>query len=145
MLLLPSLLLMLGGAPAFAHSPASASSESRSGEIDKLASQLQLDAAASARLHQTFDKYRALLAPLRRDDWQTRRALRQELGRSQPDDHKLRTLTDQLTSDRQRMRSIAEQRAGELKQELTPAQYAQLVLSRHELGRRGRRMHEPRR
>jgi Spy/CpxP family protein refolding chaperone len=133
------LLLLLGGAPAFAQTVAPSQAEARQQivdrELDQLTAKLGLDAAGAARFRQTFARYQSQLAPLRQEQFQTRRALKDELAKPQPDASRLQQLTDTLSSNRQRMESIEAQRRAELKQELTPQQYAQLVVSRREVMR----------
>jgi Spy/CpxP family protein refolding chaperone len=134
------LMLLLGGSPvvAFAHQ-GGPSPEVRqqivSQEIDQLAQKLGLDAAGSARFKGTFARYQSELRPLHKDAFETRRALKQELASAQPNQGKVVQLTDQLTSDRDQMRSIQQRRMAELKSQLTPTQYAQLLLSRREVAR----------
>jgi Spy/CpxP family protein refolding chaperone len=149
------LMMLLASAPAFAQTSAAESGPDARAEqrqqlldnrVDMLAGKLGLDAAATATLRQTLVRYGAQAAPLRKDSWQTRRALEEELAKPQPDAARVTQLTDQLSSDRQKMMSIEAQRQAELKQQLTPVQYAQLVMSRHAMGRgghHGMRGHHP--
>jgi hypothetical protein len=57
-------------------------------------------------------------------------ALQQELAAAQPDPNRLTQLSNQLTSGRQQVEAIETQRLAELQQELTPAQFAKLLLRR---------------
>ena len=112
------LLGLLGlAAPAFAHEKG-----------ERLAG---LDEAAKVKVQQTFEKFRPQIQPLRQDLKQTRLALREQLDSASPDEGKVAALTTQLQSDRRQMMSIAQKRADELKGELTPSQYARLMMARH--------------
>ncbi len=137
--LLIALFGILGAAPAFAQ-PATGAPVDHDGERgargERLVDKLGLDAAAAAKVRATFDKYRGELEPLRSDARKTRQALAAEVASAQPDAAKLTSLTDELGSDRQQMMSLAQERAAELKSELTPVQYAKLVLAQHRFGRR---------
>jgi Spy/CpxP family protein refolding chaperone len=135
--ILIAMLGLFGAAPAFAQPGprGEARQEMGAARVERLAGKLGLDAAGTARLQQTFDKYRVQLAPLRKDAWQTRRALREQLAGAQPDESKVASLTSELQSDRQQMMAIAQQRSAELKSELTPSQYGKLVLARRSFGR----------
>ena len=132
---------MLVGSPmlALAHEGGGPSAAVRqqivSQELDQVSQKLGLDAPTSARLKGTFAKYQAQMQPLWKQSFQTRRALKEELANAQPDQGKVGQLTDQLQSLRQQMRNLNEQRQAELKSELSPTQYAQLVLSRRAIGR----------
>ena len=90
-----------------------------------------LDDAAKVKVQQTFEKYRSQIQPLRQDLKQTRLALREQLDSGSPDEGKVSALTTQLQSDRRQMMTIAQKRADELKGELTPSQYARLMMARH--------------
>jgi Spy/CpxP family protein refolding chaperone len=130
-------MLLLAGAPAFAQTGSGQHAQMRQqimdNELSQLASKLGLDQAGTARFRQTFTKYQAQLGPLHREQWQTRRALKDELATPQPNAARLTQLTDELSSNRQQMQAIEAQRSAELKQQLTPQQYAQLVVSRREI------------
>jgi Spy/CpxP family protein refolding chaperone len=136
------LMMLLASAPAFAHGngndgdPA-AGAERREKRLASMSAKLGLDAAGTEALRATFTRYQAQLAPLRKDSWQTRQALQQELANAQPDAARLTQLTDRLAGNRQKMASLVAQRQADLKQQLTPAQYAKLVLSHHGFGRGG--------
>ena len=142
------ILMLLAGAPAFAQTQAttaadSSSSDSRAAqrqqfvdqEIAQLTTKLGLSADGANQLKQTFAKYRAQLQPLRQSQMQTGKALRTELAASRPDSSKLSQLNDQLIANRQQMQSIEQQRTSELKTQLTPEQFSQLLLSHHQMGR----------
>jgi hypothetical protein len=133
------LLLLLAGAPAFAQTNAPVSSQERqqivNHEVDQLVNKLGLDASGAARFRQTFASYQAKLAPLRKEQFQAHRALKQELANPQPDAARLSQLTDDLQNNRLKMQSIEQERSAELRQQLTPAQYAQLIVSRREIMR----------
>jgi len=142
------LMLLLGGAPALAQPISNARSEQREElaqkreqlaeqRLERLTARLGLDADSAAKVRATFEKYRGEFAPLRKSMWTTRSAIKSELASAQPDSSKLAQLTDQLSGVRAQMAALHTQRMAELKSELTPAQYAKLVVSRHE----GRGMH----
>jgi Spy/CpxP family protein refolding chaperone len=80
-------------------------------------------------------KYRDQAKPIWQDARATRQSLQAELGKAQPDDATLTQLEDRLASDRQQMMAIHQQRNAELKKELTPKQYAELMLRRPRFGR----------
>jgi Spy/CpxP family protein refolding chaperone len=135
-------MMLLAGAPAFAQTGSAGSAEHEQmrqermeGRIDQLVGKLGLDAAGAARLRQTIASYQAQLGPLHKEQWQTRKALKDELAAAQPNAAKLSQLTDELAANRQKMQAIEAQRAADLKQQLTPQQFAQLVVSRREMGR----------
>lgn len=141
------ILMLLAGAPAFAQTQAapatSSSSDARAQqrqqfvdqEIAQLTTKLGLSADGANQLKQTFAKYRGQLQPLRQSTWQTAKALKTELAAPRPDSSKLSQLSDQLIANRQQMQSIEQQRTAELKSQLTPEQFAQLLMSRHQMGR----------
>jgi hypothetical protein len=101
--------------------------------MDRMAQRLGLDAQGKAAVQATFSRYRTQMKPVWQDMHATRQALKAELAGGK-DPGKLSSLTAQLTSDRQKLGSLQQAKMGELQTELTPAQYAQLVVSRH--GRR---------
>ena len=126
-------LSLLGAAPlAMAH-------EGHEGQrMDRLSSKLGLDAEAKAKVEQTFERYRSQMQPLREDARSTREALKAELASARPDEARISTLTAQLQNDRRQLMTVGQQRSAELKTELTPSQYAKLMLARHHhFGRRG--------
>jgi Spy/CpxP family protein refolding chaperone len=140
------ILMLLAGAPAFAQTqaaPATSTTDSRAQqrqqfvdqEIAQLTTKLGLSADGANQLKQTFAKYQGQLQPLRQSTWQTAKALKQELTAAKPDSSKLGQLSDQLIANRQQMQSIEQQRTAELKSQLTPQQFAQLLVSRHQMGR----------
>ncbi|MCU1277833.1 MAG: hypothetical protein JWM53_1379 [bacterium] len=139
-LLIPTMLLR-GAAPAFAQTdPAAAQQvkqETIDARVDAFGAKLGLDANALGRFRATVERYGSQLKPLRQDAFATRRTLRDEMGKAQPDDAKLAQLTDHLASDRQQMQSLQSQKMAELKRELTPQQYAKLMMSRPRFGRHG--------
>jgi Spy/CpxP family protein refolding chaperone len=107
-----------------------------------LAAELGLDAAATAKLRDTFLKHRDQMMALRKTSWETRQALEQQLASERPDQRQVVQLTDQLTRNRQEMHTIRAKQMAELKQQLTPEQYARLILSRHHRGHHGKRHHD---
>ena len=140
MMMLPLMGVLMAGTAMAQGAPAPASNveqrqEHMQARLDKLASKLGLDAQEKAAVESTFTRYRAQMQPVRQDMKQTRQALQAELAGGK-DAGKLSSLTAQLTADRQKLGALRQAKMGELQKELTPAQYAQLVVSRHE-GRRG--------
>jgi Spy/CpxP family protein refolding chaperone len=135
------LMLLLAGTPALAqeHGGSTVSPEQRqelfNDEMSQMASTLGLDSAASARFKATLQKYRGQAAPIGKDLHATFQALKQEMASPQPGPNRLTQLADQLTSDRQKLQAIDAQRLSELRQQLTPQQYAQLLLKRRAFGR----------
>ena len=111
----------------------------REARIDRLATRMGLDAQGKAKLEATFARYGALIRPVWQDAHQTREALRAELAGAK-DATRISSLTAQLSSDRAKLQSLRAAKMNELQQQLTPEQYAQLVVSRHE----GRRFHHGR-
>src|SRR5262245_51938008 len=107
------LMMLLAGAPAFAQT-GSGHAQMRQqivdNELSQMASRLGLDAAGTARFRQTLARYQAQLGPLHHEQWQTRRALKDELAVPQPNAARLTQLTDELTNNRQKMQAIEAQR-----------------------------------
>ena len=139
-ILLP--LMLFAATPAFAQTTADTGGDRRAeihqaveAEMGQLATKLGLDSAGSAALKATFAKYHTQMQPVRQDMWQTMKALRQELSSATPNGGRLSQLEDQLTSDRSKMQSIETARSAELRSQLTPVQYGQLVLSRRAFAR----------
>jgi Spy/CpxP family protein refolding chaperone len=128
---LAPLLFLLAGAPAFAQPAAPAHEARHEARFGKLTAKLGLDEAAAARVKATFEKYRAQTAPLRTQMHETRTALEAELANAQPNQQRISQLTDQLTRNRQEMQAVHAKKSAELKSQLTPSQYARLMLSRH--------------
>ncbi len=113
-------MLLLGAAPAFAQTHAALAPD------------------AQQKVEATRARFRDQMKPLWQDARATRQSLRAEVQKAQPDDSTLVQLENKLASDRQQMQALHARQQTELKSELTPAQYAQLML-RHP--RFGRRMH----
>ena len=138
-------LLLLAGAPAFADRAPEpqAQSERSFGEerMERMESKLGLDAAQAARVRATFEKYRGELMPLRKDAFETREELGRELATATPNRSRITELTDRLIRDRGEMRSINERRMGELRSQLSPEQYARLIVRHEGRGRHGRFRH----
>jgi hypothetical protein len=101
--------------------------------MDRMAQRLGLDAQGKAAVEATFVRYRSQMKPVWQDMRATRQSLKAELAGGK-DAGKLSALTAQLTSDRGKLAALQQAKMGELQSELSPAQYAQLVVSRH--GRR---------
>jgi hypothetical protein len=132
--------MLLLGAPAFAQTSDAVDRQAQvhmavEAEMSQLVAKLGLDSAGAAALKQTFAKYRAQMQPVRQDLWQSVKAMRQELASAKPDTARLSQLEDQVAGDRQKMQAIETARAAELRQQLTPVQYAQLIVSRRAFGR----------
>jgi Spy/CpxP family protein refolding chaperone len=126
-------LSLLGAAPAFAHEHGDAQNGQR---FERMSEKLGLDAASQAKVQQTFEKFRTQMAPVRQDMKQARLELRAELAAAQPNEGKVSALTTRLEGDRRQMMSVMQARSAELKQELTPSQFAKLTLAH------GRRFHK---
>jgi Spy/CpxP family protein refolding chaperone len=105
--------------------------EMRQARLDKLATRLGLDAAGKAKLEATFASYGAQMRPVWQDMRQTREALRAELAGAK-DATRLSSLTAQLSTDHAKLQALRTAKMNELQGELTPEQYAQLIVSRHE-------------
>ena len=121
-------MMVLGAAPAFAQSAGTGGG------------------ALTPELQQKVEAVRAQfqgqMKPLVQDAFAARRALRDELQKAQPDDGALTQLENRLASDRQQLQSLRAQKQAELKRQLTPQEYAQVMLRRPHFGRR---MHGPQR
>jgi membrane-bound lytic murein transglycosylase B len=117
-LLVVPVMMLLGAAPAFA-APST---------------------AMSPELHQKLEASRARwkeqAKPIAQDAFAARKALRDELQKAQPDDATLTQLADRLASDRQQLQSLRAEKQAELKRELTPQEYATLMLRRPHFGHR---------
>jgi Spy/CpxP family protein refolding chaperone len=79
--------------------------------------------------------------PLRKDAFETREELGRELSVATPNRARITELTDRMLRDRREMRSLEEHRMSELRSQLTPEQYARLIVSHEGRGHHGRRMH----
>jgi Spy/CpxP family protein refolding chaperone len=112
-------MLLLGAAPAFAQGAGA-----------------NLPPDVQQKIDASRAQFRAQMKPIFEDVRATRQSLRDELQKAQPDDGKLVQLEDRLASDRQQMQALHAQKQAELKRELTPSQYAKLMLSRPRFGRR---------
>lgn len=132
---LPLMALLVGStalaqpSPSEATNPATATQASSANDAaTAIANHLGLDATTASAVAQTLAKYRAQLEPIRQAEQQTAQALQQELAAAQPDPARLTQLANQLTSGRQQVEAVDAQELAELQQELTPAQFAKLVL-----------------
>ena len=123
-MLLSAMLLLGAAAPALAHE----------GALSKLPPDVQQKVKA------THERFKPELQPVFGDMRSARQALRAEMGKATPDAATLSQLEDRLAADRQKMMAVRDEVQKELRSELTPQEYAQLMLSRHE--RFGRRFHE---
>jgi len=117
---IPVMLMLGAAAPAFAQSQPNA----------------QVDPDLRAKVEVVSARFRDQAKPLWQDARATRESLKAELQKAQPDDATLVQLEDRLASDRQQMQALHAQKQAELKKELTPKQYAQLMLSHPRFGRR---------
>ena len=128
-------LMLLTAAPVFAHEGGRVSPEVRrqraEARLDQLAGDLGLDTQGTAKVRATFERFRIELGPVREQTRETRRELRQALTSPQPDEQRVAQLTDRLMSSRTRLRAIEVERTQALRQELTPSQFARLMLTRH--------------
>jgi len=118
---IPVMLMLGAAAPAFA--------QPRNGNAT-------LDPDLRAKVMAVSAKFRDQAKPIWQDARATRESLKSELAKAQPDDATLVQLEDRLASDRQQMAALHQQKQAELKKELSPRQYAQLVLSRPRFGHR---------
>ena len=138
--LLPVMLLLGAAAPAFAQPDPAATQQARQetvdAKLDSFGARLGLDANELARFRGTLDRFRSQVKPLRQDAMATRRTLRDEMNKAQPNDGALAQLTDRLASDRQQIQTLQVQKQAELKRELTPQQYAKLMMAHPRFGRR---------
>ena len=116
--LMVPVMLLLGAAPAFAQPNASVTPETRQ----------KIEAVRAS--------VRPQMKPLFEDARAARQSLKAELDKAQPNDATLTQLEDRLASDRQRMQALRVQTQAQLKRELSPREYAQLIVSRHRFGRR---------
>ncbi len=112
--------------------------EVRAQEMDALVAKLGLDPAAATNLKATMGRFRAQAMPLRQSARQTRRALKEELQSGSPNQARVASLTTQLLNDRSQLRAIGQERLDSLKGQLTPTQFATLIVSRREMGRQYR-------
>jgi Spy/CpxP family protein refolding chaperone len=137
---LMGLMLLLMGAPAWAHlgPRPSAQEPGLLGEarIERRLSRAGVDPSAVARLRPALLKFAEQLAPLRQNAWQARGALKDALASPKVDDAVLTRLTDQLSADRQQLQEIRAQEMEQLRRELTPAQYARLLVAQRAWGHR---------
>lgn len=136
-------MLLLGAAPAFAQPDPAATQQAKQemvdAKLDAFGARLGLDANELGRFRGTLDRFRSQMKPLRQDSFAARRTLRDEMAKAQPDEGRVTQLTNQLASDRQQIQSLQAQKMSELRRELTPQQYAKLMLAHP---RFGRRMHQ---
>ena len=116
--LLPVMLLIGAAAPAFAQTNVAVTPET----------QQKIEAARA--------QFRGEGKPIFEDMRATRQALAAEMQKAQPDDGKLVQLENQLASDRQQMQALHAKQQAALKSQLSPKEYAQLMLSRKHFGRR---------
>lgn len=127
--LLVPVMLLLGAVPAFA-SPSSHAQALQN---------LGLSADAQAQVQATQTRFRDQMKPIWQDARDAHQALNAELAKATPNDAALSKLEDRLSSDRQQMMSLQQQKQAELRKELTPTQYAKLMQAR--MSRFGRHMH----
>jgi len=121
-------LMLVFSAPALADT---AARDGRPHFVERVSARVGLDAEAAARLDATFQKFRAQAQPVRQDAHQTARALREELRMGRADEAKVTQLTAQLAADRQKLRAIHTARLAEVQKDLTPVQYAKLLMLHH--------------
>jgi Spy/CpxP family protein refolding chaperone len=112
------MMLLLGAAPAFAQTNAQVTPETKQ------------------KIEAVQAKFRGQGKPIFEDMHATRQSLQDEMGKAQPDDAKLLQLEDRMASDRQQLQTLHAQKQAELKSQLSPKEYAQLMLSHKHFGRR---------
>ena len=117
---IPVMLMLGAAAPAFAQPQPNA----------------QLDPDLRAKVEVVSARFRDQAKPIWQDARATRESLKAEVAKAQPDDATLVQLENRLASDRQQMQALHAQKQAELKKELTPKQYAQLMLRHPRFGRR---------
>jgi len=105
------------------------------GMAGAMENKLGLDSAASQKFEQTNQSFREQMKPVIQDAQQTEQALKAELAKQAPDTSKLTSLSDQLTSDHQKIVGLEQQKLGALKSQLTPQQYAQFLVNRGDVAR----------
>jgi len=113
------IMMLLGAAPAFAQTNNAAVTPETQQKIQ----------AARAQ-------FREQGKPIFQDMRATRQALQDEMQKATPDDGKLTQLEDRMSSDRQQLQSLHQQQQQALKSQLSPKEYAQLMLSHKHFGRR---------
>jgi|SRR6476661_6056889 Spy/CpxP family protein refolding chaperone len=111
-------MMLLGAAPAFAQTNAAVTPET----------QQKIQAARA--------QFREQGKPIFQDMRSTREALQSEMAKATPDDGTLKQLEDRMASDRQQLQSLHQQQQQALKAQLSPKEYAQLMLSHKHFGRR---------
>ena len=119
--ILPVMLMLGAAAPAFAQPEGGGA---------------QLDPALRAKVQAMMSGVRDQAKPIWQDARTTREALKAEMQKAQPDDATLVQLEDRLASDRQQLQALRADKQAELKKQLSPKEYAQLMLARHHFGRR---------
>jgi Spy/CpxP family protein refolding chaperone len=143
-----SLLVLLGcGATALAAPGPRAEVRKEMAEqrFEKMAARLQLNQTQTTSVRATFEKSRAQAAPIWQAQRATRQALRAELAEPKPNEARVKELTAQLEAGRVQLQAIRGARTAELQQELTPQQFAKLIMARQghfRNGRSGHRRHE---
>ena len=140
---------LLAGAPALARAAAPVAGTPgeasecpgfAGGHAEHMASKLGLDPTAKAKFEETNQKYFGQMKPVWQDVKQKDEALKAELAKPKPDESQLTKLSDGITSDREKIASLEQDRLNALKSELTPEQYAKLLVTQHEMA--GRFHHE---
>jgi Spy/CpxP family protein refolding chaperone len=116
--LIPVMLLVGAAAPAFAQPNAAVTPET----------QQKIEAVRA--------QFRGEGKPIFEDMKATRQALQDEMQKAQPEDGKLTQLEERLSADRQQLEALHAKKQAALKSQLSPKEYAQLVLSRKHFGRR---------
>jgi hypothetical protein len=104
--------------------------------MNELVAKLGLDSAGAAKLKQTLVKYHTMAQPVRKELWQTFKAMRGE-----SDEGRLSQLRDTVDADKQKLAAIRTARENELRQQLTPSQFEQLEASRRAAFGRGMHRH----
>jgi Spy/CpxP family protein refolding chaperone len=123
------------GAPAAGEPTAAEKKQIIDNEMRQMASKLGLSSSETTQFMQTQQKYYSQMEPLWQDAKQAEQSLKAELAKPQPDPKRLSQLSDQMTGDHQKLGALQTQRMADLKHQLTPEQYAKLLVSRREMGR----------
>lgn len=114
------------------------------GATTAMAQPAQLAPELQQKLRDVRQRHAGQAKPVRQDLRAAYRALRDELARPQASDATLRQLEDQVAADQQKLRELHAQVDSELRAQLTPREYAQVMMvrgARHAHGRPGRRGH----
>ncbi len=87
------------------------------------------DLKTAQRVQGVWQKYGAQIQPILATNRGIRVELRQRVAAAHPDDAKLVALSDQLIANRQKIQALRADQQREVRQVLTPAQFAKLQLT----------------